>query len=374
MLFITAAGLVLGVIADRRARPLRALGQVDDLRGSVRNSARGLLLELDLCDLRGKRMDFLPYLDVKTVSLGNARMDCASAHAIGRMKSLTKLTTIHAAIDDQGLDELAGLSELRELSVDYSQCTLAGIVRLNALPKLQQLSMQGLSGDELRLVDFPQLQIASLKQPELTNIYIERLPSLHQVNVTGGACAITLATLPQLASVNFELKTLGDARFEDLPALQSVALIVQMSPPALDRRQLCEQLAALPSLAQVELIGFGLTDDDCAAIATSPVLRTVIIGDSGAALSGEAVGHLLANKTLQAIDFSLAEISDEARALVGQLADDRLIQVNLPDETVGALLREGYSRAMIRRMGSGQRTATIKALEERRKALTRAAR
>ncbi|HEY1602382.1 MAG TPA: hypothetical protein VGG64_22460 [Pirellulales bacterium] len=162
MLFITVVGLVLGVVADRRARPSRALRQVDDLRGSI----RGRLLELDLCNLRGKQMELLPYLrDVKTVSLGNARMDRASAHAIVRMTTLTKLTMPHAEIDDEGLDELAGLRELTELRLDYTHCTLAGVARLNVLPKLQELSMQGLQGEDLQLVDFSQLLTASFTNP-----------------------------------------------------------------------------------------------------------------------------------------------------------------------------------------------------------------
>ena len=58
-------------------------------------------------------MDLLPYLrDVTTLTLGNARMDRESATAICRMTTLNKLSMIHAEIDDDGLDELAGLREL----------------------------------------------------------------------------------------------------------------------------------------------------------------------------------------------------------------------------------------------------------------------
>ena len=222
--------------------------QVDDLRGSVRNSAGSVVMEFDLCNLRGKRMDLLPYLrDVKTLSLGNARMDRASARAIGRMTTLNKLSMIHAEIDDDGLDELASLRELTELQIDYTHCTLAGVARLSVLPKLQKLSMQGLQGEELRLVDFPLLVTASLANPELKKIHIERLPSLQRVDATGGACEVTLATLSQLNAVHIELEGLLDARLEDLPALHSVQLSSRVPQQADERRQLCKQLAALPS-------------------------------------------------------------------------------------------------------------------------------
>jgi hypothetical protein len=363
MLFITVVGLVLGVSADRRARPSRALRQVDDLRGSI----RGRLLELDLCNLRGNQMELLPYLrDVKTVSLGNARMDRASAHAIGRMTTLTKLTMPHAEIDDEGLDELAGLRELTELRLDYTHCTLAGVARLNVLPKLQELSMQGLQGEDLQLVDFSQLLTASFTNPELKRIHIERMPSLRRINVTGGACEVTLATLPQLTSLHIKAAALRDAYLDDLPALQNVELEVREPQATDDRRQLCVQLSGLPSLARVELVGLGLTDDDCAAIAASPTLAAVIIGDARAPLTIEGVRHLVESKALQTLDLTAAAITDEARAFVEQSASNTLIQVNLPDETMIALLREGYSLTMIRRMSRADRATTVDGLKRLR--------
>ena len=95
------------------------------------------------------------------------------------------------------------------------------------------------------MVDFPQLLTASLANPELKKIHIERLPSLHQVNATGGACEVTLATLPQLAAVHIELAD-GDVHFDDLPALQSVQLSSRVPRPLMNGEILCEQLAGLP--------------------------------------------------------------------------------------------------------------------------------
>ena len=92
-----------------------------------------------------------------------------------------------------------------------------------------------------------------------------------------------------------------------------------------------------------------MTDEDCATNRriTGAVL-TVTIGDTGSPLTVDGVRHLLASQTVQIVDLMAAEITDEARVFVERSAAGKLIQVNLPDETMSALLREGYSLAMIR--------------------------
>ena len=125
----------------------------------------------------------------------------------------------------------------------------------------------------------------------------------------------------------------------------------------------------IASLATVELVGLGLTDDDCALIAASPTLATVTIGDTGTPLTLDGVQHLMASKTVQTLDLVAATISDDASNFLERFSGDNLILINLPDETMRALIREGYSLAMIQRHGARQpRDSTIDRLKQLRKA------
>ncbi len=346
LLAVTVAAIALGIFAERRSRVDRARRQVADLRGSISGRPGDLWLEFDLCHLRGKPMDWLPYLPGVTKAFArNAKVDAENIRALGRMKSLQELNLAFSTLKDAELDSLAGLEELRTLNVSGTECTLAGIAKLSRLPNLTDLNIDKLAGDELRLASFPQLVKLAVTEPRLVHVQLTDLPELKVLNLHLGEATVELRNLPLLYTLDVHLDHLGEMDLQQVPELSTVSLRVGGECPAARRAKLVEQLAALPSLEELRLQWFGMSAVDLATLAGAKRLVSLTIEDTETEIDAETLSRLVAIPTLKKLDMSAARLSAEAAAVV---AEDRQtlelsLEITVPDDTIADLAAAGFA-------------------------------
>jgi Leucine-rich repeat (LRR) protein len=177
---------------------------------------------------------------LKRLHLWGDKVTDRSMAPIGRLKELESVG-LWADVSKRGLNQLSGLTHLRTLDVLPASDRAGGMdevpLKLSALTELRTLSLRGLTlrdGDVASLAGLRHLEWLALEGAftEGALWYLEDLPDLKLLNITGVSCA-TGEGLAQLGG----LRTLGDltlsgritdaalARLPALPSLWSLRIV-----------------------------------------------------------------------------------------------------------------------------------------------------
>jgi endonuclease YncB( thermonuclease family) len=171
-------------------------------------------------------------------------------------------------VTDAGLDQLAWLGGIEEISLNSTSVTPAGVIRFAAAhPKLKRLDLTGIplrDDDVRRLAHLSELTTLSLRETLITDDgagVLESFPSLRSLRLmstrVGDAGLVHLRGLVQLEDLDLDRTAITNAGLDHLAALPRLRRL-QIANTAVNDSGI-ERLAALASLESLNARGARIT-------------------------------------------------------------------------------------------------------------------
>ncbi len=268
----TRVGLKVG-----RAGPesLAAFGDLKHLREV------GFASDAALTDDKFKGLPPRPNVESLDLQLCPKLTAAALAH-VAKFKGLHRFDlSDNAWVTDDALAELAGMTELRQLSLARTKVTGAGLKHLTKLTKLEKLDLEG-------------------------------------VRVSDGGLA-ALAPLTGVTDLNLRHPTgneLTDAGLRHLKAMTGLRVLNLGGAKKVTGSGFAE-LTCLPKLEILQLSGSGVTDANLAHLAACAELRVLEIENTK--LQGSGLSHLKGCTRLTRLSIRLAPIDDKGYEAIAEL-------------------------------------------------------
>ena len=207
------------------------------------------------------------------------------------------------AIGDADLAELAHLATLKELTIDTSPLTAAGVQSISQMKGLQRL----------KLATCPALHGADLSA-------LGNLAALRKLELSFPLSAVTLAAVGRLGSLEELTFVMADSAPADVEPLGNLAHLRALS--ILSTRVLQANAVDWPP-ARIEDVPLGETIARIAA--KMPDLETLIVH---AAMSDKSLEPLAALEKLQTIGLNLVEVTDQTLVLASRLPKLRSLNLH----------------------------------------------
>ena len=200
----------------------------------------------------------------KAVSNADADKWHRQAALIGR---LTQLHRLSLNVSDADLNELAKLTELRQLDLDGDRLSGAALRALIPMRNLRELVIKNANDDSLSgLAEMPGLEILDLSQTDITDEGLKHLeghPRLFSLKLASTNIADyglhSLATLTSLTSLDLQSTKISD---EGLPSLARLPRLqfLKLGGTAITDASI-PQLIQMPSLRLLSMVGSSVTVD-----------------------------------------------------------------------------------------------------------------
>jgi Leucine-rich repeat (LRR) protein len=265
------------------------------------------------------------FQEVVWVKLDETKVTDDDLRLIGKLRGVTSLSLNFTAISDQGLAQIAQMSQLKYLGLSRTRITSRGIRDLAEMKDLQNLHIDGTQVDDGGLEtigSFANLRMLGLGGTQVTSTGIGQL-----------------SRLPELRFLSLSLTTVDDAVLDDLVALPKLEIL------SVDGTQLSGQglLTLREALPECEFWG-----DDTADL--SPI-RGEFSARGWQQIASRLEG-LNGERRLKLVDLSGTLITDSQLADLHNLNHVQLFDLretpNLTDEAVESL-RLALPNCVVRR-------------------------
>jgi uncharacterized protein (TIGR02996 family) len=241
------------------------------------------------------------------------------AIARGLFAQVVALSFLYDRLTDDGLQHLAGLTQLRELKLMCRRVTSKGLKHLSGLTRLRKLSLTG-----------RQLKDAGLK-------HLAWLTQLQELDLDGTAVTGTglkhLAGLAQLEALSLEGTAVTDATLKHLAGLTHLEDLSLEDTRVTDAA--LEHLAGLTRLQWLNLRGTGVTGAGLVHLAGLTELRGLVL--LGAEVTDEGLEHLAGLTGLQALDLHATDVTDAGLEHLAGLTGLRKLSLSMTRVTDSGL-------------------------------------
>ncbi|MEX0586345.1 MAG: hypothetical protein WD176_06860 [Pirellulales bacterium] len=237
---------------------------------------------------------------------------------LGRLRTL-ELADVKK-MTDAGLAQLAGIVELRQLGLQQTNITGAGLKEFDRCRHLSSLAVSGefVGNDAIRAVAaMSSLVELSVSAPKATEATLRGLPRLKSLSLYApGATRMDVRDLPSLAILSLSAKSAEEFLLADLPQLG--ALDVSSDRPGCRLR-----LSGMGPVTKLALLGQHSFDtESCRAIGQVNTLRSLEISPP---LTDDDVAHFAGLKQLEMLRLvnphQSLRLTDRSFAVIGQLAN-----------------------------------------------------
>lgn len=252
------------------------------------------------------------FSSLRSLSLNKSFTD-ADMHFLANMHTLEKLYLLGCPVSDKGMQEIAGLKNLRELVLESTK--IEGHT-LSDFPNLETLTATTHEA-KLYLDDLAIKQLAAAK----------KLKSLMVAGTTTRLTGAGLSALSGLERLSIEGSILKDSLGEELGGLKHLSKLVlsrtnfngrglgklkclevlEIYSSPVDDRALAE-LAALPELSSLALNQTPVSDAGLRSLSTAASLKLLDL--SSTRVSDAGLADLSELRTLRALDLSKTKITD----------------------------------------------------------------
>ncbi len=220
-------------------------------------------------------------------AVGCERLTSAALASIGSLKSLRNLRLSGPAINDESVQQLAGLSDLAAVLLQQTEVTDRGVEVLAKLPKLKEVNLFGsraVSDASLAaLAELPALEKLRLRGTGVTG---ENAAALRQMNrVTeldlsetafGNAGMPAVAAMPALTQLNLWLTPVDDQGIESLRGKRALTSLNLDNVSGITDASLAV-IAEMSELSFLHLGGTSVTAEGLQQLKSLQKLRTLII-------------------------------------------------------------------------------------------------
>jgi hypothetical protein len=235
---------------------------------------------------------------------------------LSRVEHVQRLSIEDKEVGDQLLEHVAELSELEWLYIGSSRVTGKALQKLAGLTQLRTLSLRksGLSdADFLQLPAMPNLEALGLDGTQITDVALDHLADfpavrtlwLDDTNITSAGLSklVVLSDLSVLYLSGTNVSGPGLAELHKLPELRSISLKnCALTPDDMER------LSGLNELDNLGLDHTSVSNEHLLRLDNLPKLRTLWL--SKCPVTDEAVDHLARFNTLQTLYLHGSEISE----------------------------------------------------------------
>ena len=222
--------------------------------------------------------------------LGNRGVTDAGLVHVAALRKLKKLN-LAGKYGDDALKPLAGLSELEQLEVRYTQVTDAGLEYLKGLAKLRELDVM-----HTKVTDAGLVHLKTLQNLERLNL---------QENAIADASLVHLSGLPNLRGLFLSRTKVTGAGFAGMRDLAKLGLLDLAETPFTDEG--LANLKHLPSISFLWLRGTRITDDGLAQLKQLPNLSDLRIEKT--AITDAGLVHLKAVPRINFVDLSHTKVT-----------------------------------------------------------------
>jgi len=319
--FSNLAGLCISLNDETPSIPLGELTQLRCLEKSGRAFTRQELEDIaTLSELRDLRVDFSEFRDLDLLY-------------VQRLTNLRSLDVSFTGITDDGLTYVAGLTELRRLDLGGNDISDKGVAQLGGLSHLEELRFFGAPITDLTLEligdSFPDIKILDLRTSYITDSGLRHLENLNNLRTIwfseegitdkGVGYLSRIKSLEELLLSGNGITDIGLLYLKELPNLR----ILMLSGIDITDEGLLH-LGVHTGLEELSLTNSSLTDYGMTYLANLRNLRKLRL--SGTDITDASIPVLAGFRRLQELDVVFTSISDTGAAeLRGLLPDCEVI-------------------------------------------------
>ncbi len=225
----------------------------------------------DILPVEGLGISQLNPETVQDLFLGNCRISDAGLAEIARLTELTKLDMEFSTITDAGMPALSALKKLTGLTVRGTNVTTAGLAALKGLP-LTSISMASFT-DGL---------------PEIATLFpkVIRLALPREVSPTADDWKKIASAMPRTQKLGINSRKFGDSSCEGLQVLEELEEI-DLTYGALTDAGIVH-LSGLKKLRWLSVTGARLTDASLETFVDMKKLKTLFLPKTGLSAEGIA--------------------------------------------------------------------------------------